>query len=30
MDYLCQVCDREILENQSEYINYVVSLPKKR
>ena len=29
MDYLCQVCDREIIENESEYKNYIASLRKK-
>ena len=29
MDYLCQVCDREIIENESEYKNYIPSLRKK-
>ena len=29
MDYLCQVCDREIIENESEYRNYVATLRKK-
>ena len=29
MDYLCQVCDREIIENESKYINYIATLRKK-
>ena len=29
MDYLCQVCDREIIENESEYKIYIASLRKK-
>ena len=29
MDYLCQVCDREIIENESEFKNYIASLLKK-
>ena len=29
MDYLCQICDREIIENESEYKNYIASLRKK-
>ena len=29
MDYLCRVCDREIIENESEYKNYIASLLKK-
>ena len=29
MDYLCQVCDREILENESECKYYIASLRKK-
>ena len=29
MDYLCQVCDREIIESESEYKIYIVSLRKK-
>ena len=28
MDLLCSVCDREIMENESEYKNYIVSLRK--
>ena len=29
MDLLCQVCDRSIIENQSEYNIYLATLPKK-
>ena len=29
MDYLCQVCDKKIIENVSEYKNYIASLRKK-
>ena len=29
MDYLCQVCDREIIENESEYKYYIATLRKK-
>ena len=29
MELLCTVCDREIIENESEYKNYIVSLNKK-
>ena len=29
MDYLCQVCDREFIENESEYKNYIATLRKK-
>ena len=29
MDYLCQVCDREIIENESEYKIYIATLHKK-
>ena len=29
MDYLSQVCDREIIENDTEYKNYIASLRKK-
>ena len=28
MDYLCQVCDRKIIGNESEYKNYIASLCK--
>ena len=28
MDYLCRVCDREIIENESEYKNYIAALRK--
>ena len=29
MDLLCKVCDREIIENESEYKNFIASLRKK-
>ena len=29
MDLLCQVCDREIIENECEYKNYIATLRKK-
>ena len=29
MDYLCQVCDQEVIENESEYKNFIASLRKK-
>ena len=29
MDLLCRVCDRSIIENESEYKNYIASLRKK-
>ena len=29
MDYLCQVCDREIIENESDYKNYIATPHKK-
>ena len=29
MDFLCQVCDREIIENEFECKNYIASLRKK-
>ena len=29
MDYLCQVCDREIIEHESEYKHYIATLRKK-
>ena len=29
MDYLCQVCDEDIIENESEYKNYITTLCKK-
>ena len=29
MDFLCKVCDRSIIENQSEYREYVATLRKK-
>ena len=29
MDLLCKVCDKEIIENESEYKNYIASLLKK-
>ena len=28
MELFCTVCDREIIENESEYKNYIVSLNK--
>ena len=30
MDLLCKVCDRSIVENESEYKNYIASLYEKR
>ena len=29
MDLLCKVCDREIIENESEYNNYIATLRKR-
>ena len=29
MDYLCQVCDRENIENESVYKNYIAPLFRK-
>ena len=29
MDYRCQVCDREVIENEFEYKKYIASLHKK-
>ena len=29
MDLLCRVCDRDIIENESEYKNYLATLRKK-
>ena len=29
MDYLCKVCDKDIIENESEYKKYIASLRKK-
>ena len=29
MDYLCQICDHEIIESRSEYKIYIASLRKK-
>ena len=29
MDFLCKVCDRSIIENESEYNNYLATLRKK-
>ena len=29
MDLLCKICDRSIIENQSEYMNYLTTLRKK-
>ena len=29
MSLLCEVCDRSIIENESEYIEYVATLRKK-
>ena len=29
MDILCKVCDKDIIENESEYKNYIASLCKK-
>ena len=29
MNYLCRVCDKEIIENESEYKNYLAFLRKK-
>ena len=29
MSLLCEVCDRSIIENQSEYYNYLATLRKK-
>ena len=29
MDLLCEVCDRSIIDNESEYYNYLATLSKK-
>ena len=29
MSFLCEVCDRSIIENQSEYMNYLATMRKK-
>ena len=29
MDFLCKVCDRSIVENESEYKHQLATLPKK-
>ena len=29
MSFLCEVCDRSIFENQSEYMNYLATMRKK-
>ena len=29
MDHLCRVCDKEIIENESEYKNYITTQRKK-
>ena len=29
MDFLCKVCDREILENESERIHYIATVRKR-
>ena len=29
MDILCKVCDKDIIENESEYNNYIATLRKK-
>ena len=29
MDLLCEVCDRSIIENESEFMNYLATLRKK-
>ena len=30
MDFLCKVCDKSIIENESNYINYIATLKKER
>ena len=29
MDFLCKVCDRPIIDNETEYYNYLATLRKK-
>ena len=28
MDFICKVCDKSIIENESKYINYIATLKK--
>ena len=30
MSFLCEVCDRQIIENESEYKKYITTLRKKK